>query len=146
MESLRINGEHDLVNCFRSWASDTTPSIGRPITSALIRILDRYLRPVPIGVPWEIGIGGPGLRRGYPNLRDLTADKFIPNRFSEGQPLYRTGDLGRHLSNGNIDFLGRADHQVKVRGCRIELGRLRRFRDSIRCKRERCDYSRGYSG
>jgi acyl-coenzyme A synthetase/AMP-(fatty) acid ligase len=88
--------------------------------------LDRYLLPLPIGVPGEQHIGGAGLARGYFNRPALTAEKFIPNPFSAtpGGRLYRTGDLVRYLPDGNIEFLGRNDHQVKLRGYRIELGEI----------------------
>ncbi|TWH51491.1 non-ribosomal peptide synthetase, partial [Dulcicalothrix desertica] len=100
--------------------------IGRPIGNIQTYILDKYLQPVPIGVPGEIYIGGDGLARGYLNQPELTADKFIPNPFdnSKSKRLYRTGDLARYLSDGNIEYLGRIDNQVKVRGYRIELGEI----------------------
>ena len=104
----------------------TQVPIGRPIANMQIYLLDKYLNPVPIGVPGEIHIGGAGIARGYLNRPDLTNQKFIPNPFSDEprQRLYKTGDLARYLSDGNIEFLGRLDHQVKIRGFRIEQGEV----------------------
>jgi amino acid adenylation domain-containing protein len=99
------------------------PSIGQPIANTEIYILDPYLALVPIGVTGELYIGGVGLARGYLHRPELTAEKFIPNRFSSepGSRLYKSGDLGRYFPDGNIEFLGRIDHQIKIRGFRIEL-------------------------
>jgi amino acid adenylation domain-containing protein/non-ribosomal peptide synthase protein (TIGR01720 family) len=105
---------------------NTSPHIGRPIDNVQIYILDRYLQPVPIGVPGELHIASVGLAKGYLNRPNLTDEKFIPNPFSNepGSRLYKTGDNARYLLDGNIEFLGRIDHQVKIRGFRIELGEI----------------------
>ncbi len=100
--------------------------IGRPVANAQVYLLDGSGRPVPIGVPGELHIGGVALSRGYLSRPDLTAEKFIPDPFSggPGARLYKTGDLARFRPDGNIEFLGRMDRQVKIRGFRIELGEI----------------------
>lgn len=100
-----------------------TVPIGRPIANTQIYILNSTRRPVPIGVPGELYIGGDGVSEGYLNHPDLTAEKFVPDPFNESPKarLYKSGDLARYLPDGNIEFLGRLDHQVKVNGHRIEL-------------------------
>jgi len=100
--------------------------IGKPIANTQVYILDHGGLVCPAGVTGELHIGGAGLARGYLNNPELTAEKFIPNPFSddEGSRLYKTGDLVRYLPDGNIEFIGRIDHQVKIRGFRIELGEI----------------------
>jgi len=104
---------------------DSVP-IGNPLANMQIHILDEGQRPVPVGVAGELYIGGIGLSRGYLNRPELTAKSFVPDSFSiePGQRLFGTGDLARRRSDGAIEFLGRADHQVKLRGLRIELGEI----------------------
>lgn len=102
--------------------------IGKPIANTQIYILDANLQAIPIGVIGDLYIGGAGLSRGYLNRAELTAEKFVPHPNplpkGEGTQIYKTGDLARGLSNGNIEFLGRSDQQVKVRGYRIETGEI----------------------
>ena len=101
-------------------------TIGRPISNTQIYIVNKEMELVPVGLTGEICIGGAGLARGYLNRAELTREKFITNPFSTlaGARLYKTGDLGRWLPDGNIDYLGRLDNQVKIRGYRIELGEI----------------------
>jgi amino acid adenylation domain-containing protein len=106
--------------------TEELPPIGRPVDNVQVYLLDQRVQPVPVGVPGELHVGGTQLARGYLSQPQLTAEKFIPNPFSEkpGARLYKTGDLARYLPNGEIEFLGRLDQQVKIRGHRIEPGEV----------------------
>ena len=98
--------------------------IGSPLANTQIYILDKYMKPLPVGVSGEMYIGGDGLAKEYLNNPERTKENFIPDPFIEGGRIYRTGDLGRWLPDGNIEFFGRIDSQVKIRGFRIELGEI----------------------
>lgn len=113
--------------------ADGIPLIGYPISNSQVYLLEEParrqsdpLRPVPIGTPGEVYLGGAGVARGYLNQPELTAEKFLPNPFSDapGARLYKTGDLAVYQPDGSLKYLGRIDHQVKIRGFRIELGEI----------------------
>ncbi|MEH1822387.1 MAG: amino acid adenylation domain-containing protein [Nostoc sp.] len=113
--------ESHVVTSFTLKDASPLPPIGRVIANTQIYILDSHLQPLPIGVAGELYIGGVAIARSYINSPELTAEKFIAK---DGNRLYKTGDRGRYLADGNIEFLGRIDNQVKVRGFRIELGEI----------------------
>ena len=113
------------VTAHRCRPGEAAVPIGRPIANLGVHLLDVHGEPVPPGTPGELFIGGAGVGRGYANRPDLTAERFVPDPFGAyGARLYRTGDLARRLDDGEIEFLGRLDHQVKIRGLRIELGEI----------------------
>ncbi|MFJ4617381.1 amino acid adenylation domain-containing protein [Streptomyces sp. NPDC088812] len=115
--ALRLTGDPAL------WPE--MPSIGRPITNAVVYLLDSDLRPVPIGVPGEICVGGSALAAGYLGRQGLTAERFVDTMVADqSERLYRTGDIGRYQPGGLIQYLGRGDGQVKIRGHRVEIGEV----------------------
>jgi amino acid adenylation domain-containing protein/natural product biosynthesis luciferase-like monooxygenase protein len=125
---LNLYGSSEVTGDVSGWLSGaddagTSVPIGRPIANTCIHLLDERLNPVPIGATGELCVGGAGLARGYLNRPGLTAAQFVPDPFSRapGARLYRSGDLARRRPDGQIEYLGRRDHQVKVRGFRIEL-------------------------
>nr|AHB82071.1 non ribosomal peptide synthetase [Jahnella sp. MSr9139] len=107
-------------------APDAVCSIGRPIANTEVYVLDRHLEPTPPGIPGELFLAGDGVARGYLRRPGLTAERFVPDPFGDrpGARMYRTGDLVRHGERGELEFLGRIDHQIKLRGHRIELGEI----------------------
>ena len=129
---LNIYGSSEVaadVTCHEVGESDwmaCSVAIGRPISNAQIYLLDEHGHPVPAGVRGEIYVGGEGLARGYLNRAELTAERFVANQLAPEQSarLYRTGDVGRYRGNGDLEYVGRVDQQVKLRGQRIELGEI----------------------
>jgi amino acid adenylation domain-containing protein len=133
-KSVKVNNQYGPTECSISaihyLVPDALPNdlqgvpIGKPISNARVYVLDYYLHLVPQGVKGELFIGGIGVGRGYWNRPDLTTERFLPDPFWPGCRMYRTGDIGRQLSDGTICFLGRSDNQVKIRSYRVELGEI----------------------
>jgi amino acid adenylation domain-containing protein len=127
---INAYGPTETSVCASLWVCQDIPSgpppVGRPIANMQIYLLDQDRQPVPVNVQGEIYIGGIGVARGYLHRPDLTAERFVPNPFSDepGARLYRTGDAALYLPDGQIEYLGRLDHQVKIRGHRIEPGEI----------------------
>ena len=119
-----VVSHHEMSGRAAMW--ERLPPIGKPISNARLYVLDREQQIGPVGAIGELYIGGESLARGYLNRAELTAEKFVPDNHSgtEGARLYRTGDLARYRSSGDIEYIGRADGQVKVRGYRVELGEI----------------------
>jgi amino acid adenylation domain-containing protein len=116
------------VSCFDCPAEPDRPianvPIGKPIDNIRLYVMDQYGNPQPAGIPGELRIAGVGVARGYLDRPDLTEEKFAEDPFSRGERMYRTGDLARWLADGNLEYLGRLDGQVKIRGNRVELGEV----------------------
>jgi hypothetical protein len=110
-------------SCTRVSAGDAPITVGKPIANTQFYVLDRQDQPVPPGVAGQLHIGGDGVARGYHNRQELTAERFVKNPFQAGR-MYRTGDLAKWLPDGEMQVLGRLDHQIKLRGFRIELGEI----------------------
>ena len=118
--------EDTTYSTWASLASGVAPTIGRTVTGSRAYVVDRRSALAPLGIPGEVVLAGAGLSRGYYGRPELTAERFLPDPFAAepGGRIYRTGDLARHLPGGELDYLGRIDHQVKLRGLRIELGEV----------------------
>ncbi|GCE22082.1 non-ribosomal peptide synthetase [Dictyobacter kobayashii] len=129
---LNIYGSSEVAADATAWpvqAGEYAPAIGRPLDRVRVYVLDPAGQPVPVGVSGEIYVGGPGLARGYAGQAGQTAERFVPDEISgqEGARLYRTGDLGRYRADGVLEYVGRVDQQIKLRGIRIEVAEIERW-------------------
>jgi aspartate racemase len=130
-----------IVTAFEPKSSEEIPAIlpiGRPIANTKIHILDANLQPLPVGIPGDLYVAGPGLARGYLNRPEVTAEKFVSDPFDSqpGARMYKTGDVARYLASGEIEFAGRTDDQVKIRGYRVELKEIESVLGSFAGARE----------
>jgi amino acid adenylation domain-containing protein len=128
-ELHNLYGPTECANDVSYWVCDRNSPlpfvpIGKPMANTQLHILDADMSPIPVGEVGELHIGGVHVGRGYVNRPELTAERFVSDPFRPGGTLYKTGDLARHLPDGNIEFLGRSDFQVKIRGLRVELGEI----------------------
>jgi amino acid adenylation domain-containing protein len=128
-ELHNLYGPTECANDVSYWVCDQASPlpfvpIGKPMGNTQLHILDADMQPIPVGEVGELHIGGVHVGRGYLNRPELTAERFVTDPFRPGGTLYKTGDLARHLPDGNIEFLGRSDFQVKIRGLRVELGEI----------------------
>jgi acyl carrier protein len=127
-----------LTSCYKALMHEDSPPIGKPVYNVEVFVLDRNMEPVPIGVPGELCIAGAGVTRGYFNRDSLTEEKFVPCITDPKRKMYRTGDLVKYRKDGNIDFIGRIDFQVKIRGNRVELGEIESACLESGCCKEAC--------
>ena len=116
--------EDTVCSTMRPCAAGDRALIGRPIANTEAYVVNQFGGLAPLGVPGELWVGGIGVARGYWDRPQLTAERFVENRFGGTGRLYRTGDIVRRLPDGELEFLARIDHQVKVRGLRVELGEI----------------------
>ncbi|MBD7911567.1 non-ribosomal peptide synthetase [Clostridium cibarium] len=114
------------IDPLNMWDKKIPIPIGKPISNSTTYVMDKNLRLLPVGVPGELCVGGDGVARGYLNKEELTKEKFVQNPYIKDEIIYRTGDLVKWLPDGNIEFLGRIDNQIKIRGFRLELGEIER--------------------